>query len=284
MRIGSMMRMMTAAACALAARSGLAQDGAVPTGYSIFGWEAPEIVSPYEQDRANFAPSARVVPVGRFVLEAGATVTYDDENDAETTNLTTPELLIRGGIFSRVEARLGWDGYSSTEFETPGFSDTVSGATDMTAGVKVSILDQSAGFVPAFAVIGEVSLPVGDDDLTSDRVDPSVQAVAVWDGFDDFWRFDASGRLSFLEDSNDDSFTQVDVSAGVHQTWIEGTRTFVEYFAFLTDQDSVSDAHFLQGGVIYEAAPNVILDARIGFGLTADSADMFAGAGVAFSF
>ncbi|MGP1273259.1 MAG: transporter [Phycisphaerales bacterium] len=267
----------------MATASAAGQDTVPATGYSIFGWEAPEIVSPYEQDRANFAPSASVVPFGRFVLEAGATVTYDDENDVETTNLTTPEILVRGGLFSRVEGRLGWDGYSSTEVETTGFSDTIAGATDMTAGVKVAITENQ-GVIPALAVLGEVSLPVGDDDLTSDRVDPSVQIVAVYDRIDDFWRFDASGRLSFLEDTADDSFTRIDVSAGVHQTWVEGTRTFVEYFAFLTDQDSVEDAHFAQAGVIYEAAPNVILDARFGFGLTADSADMFAGAGVSFSF
>lgn len=283
MRMMAMVRTITASACALMASASAAQSGETPSGYSIFGWEAPAILSPYEQDRATFAPSARVVPLGRFVLEAGATVTYDDENDVEATNLTTPELLVRGGIFSRVEARLAWDGYSSTEVETTGFSDTVAGATDMSAGLKVSILD-SQGAIPALAVLGEVSIPVGDEDLTSDRVDPSVQIVAQFDDFDDFWRFDGSARLSFLEDTNDDSFTRIDVSAGAHQTWVEGTRTFVEYFAFLTDQDAVEDAHFIQGGVIYEAAPNVILDARVGFGLTADSADMFAGAGISFSF
>ncbi|MEM9166871.1 MAG: transporter [Planctomycetota bacterium] len=257
-------------------------DGAAD-GYSIFGWSAPEILSPYEQDRATVTPSADVVPVGRFVLEAGATVTYDDEDGVETTNLTTPELLLRAGIFERTEFRLGWDGYSSTEIDTTGFNDTISGGTDMTAGVKVELLDND-GAIPGLAILGQVSIPVGDEEITSDRVDPSAQVVVSYDEIDDFWRFDASAELSFLEDTTDDSFTEVGVAAGSRQRWQEGFESFLEYFGFFRDADGIPDAQFIQGGVIFEASTNIILDARIGAGLTSDSADMFAGAGISFSF
>lgn len=254
----------------------------VPSDISIFGWEAPQIVEPYYPDRATVTPSASTVPVGRFVIGAGATYTFDDEMDTEVQNWTGPELLIRGGIIPRVEGRLFWEGYSSTEIDSDLFSDTISGTTDLSAGVKVSLLDQMS-FLPAAAVLGEISLPVGSDELTSDRVDPSVQLTLWYDEVAEVWSIFGSGKLSFLEDSTGSDFTQVQASAGVAYDWDEATRTFVEYFAFFTDQDGSEDAHFLQGGVIYDVAPNVTVDARIGFGLTEESADLFVGFGGSIS-
>lgn len=269
---------------AVALCSAAAGQSELPTGTSIFGWATDEILSPFEPDRGSVTPSARTVPLGRFSLEAGATVTFDDDDGVETTNLTVPELLLRAGVSSFAEVQIGWAGYSATEIDVGGFADTISGGTDLTLGIKLQALE-SDGLIPALAVLGEVSLPVGDEELSSDRVDPSVLAVLSFDDFDTLWRVDASVELSFLEDSvTQESFTEVGVAVGVHQTWTPAARTYVEYFNFLRDVDSVEDAHFLQAGTIIEAAPQVTIDARVGFGLTSESADLFAGAGVSVSF
>lgn len=267
---------------AMAGAGGVAAQDDVPTGYSIFGWEAPEIVAPYEADRAFFTSRANAVPQGRFVVSAGATYTYNDDNDVEVQNWTAPELLIQAGILPRVNVAVGWDGSSTTEIDSTGFSDTTSGTTDMDVEVKVQLLE-SDSLIPAVAVTAGASLPVGSNELTSDRVDPSAGLSAWWDDFDEFWQVFGGVEFTLLEDGMNDEYTRTAISGGVGQDWGNGATTFVEYFGFLNDSDGIEDAHFVQGGIVFEAAPNVTLDARIGVGLTDESADLFAGFGGSFS-
>jgi hypothetical protein len=274
--------MVAAGLMALAGASGVSAQESVPTGYSIFGWEAPEIVEPYQADRAIVAPRGTVTPEGRFVISGGATYTYNDDNDVEVQNWTAPEILIQAGILPRTEVSIFFNDTATTEIYTTGFSDTSSGSTDMDAEIKFQLLE-SDSMLPAVVVFGGVSLPVGSNDLTSDRVDPNA-GLAVWfDDVDEVWQFFGSARFTLLEDANEEEFIQSAVSVGSAQKWGSGATTFFEYFGFLNDNDVVEDAHFLQGGLIFEVAPNATIDARVGVGLSDDSADLFAGFGGSFS-
>ncbi|MEO0630815.1 MAG: hypothetical protein AAFY46_08815, partial [Planctomycetota bacterium] len=121
-------------------------------------------------------------------------------------------------------------------------------------------------------------------EITSDRVDPNAGITLWWDEFDEVWSVFGSARFSLLEDFNNEEFVQSTVSVGTAQTWAgSGVQSFVEYFGFLNDNDAVNDAHFLQGGAIFEVAPNATIDARIGVGLSDDSADLFFGFGGSIS-
>lgn len=273
-----MLRAMATGFLALIGASASAGQSDVPTDISLFGWEAPQIVEPYQGDRAVFAPRADVVPVGRFAISGGTTYTYNDDNDVEVQNWTGPELLVQAGIFPRTELQVGWDGYSATEIDSGVFSDTTSGTTDLDIEVKFQLLEAQS-MLPAVSVFGGASFPVGSDELTTDRVDPTAGITLWWDDVDAFWSFFGSGRVTVLEDFNDESFVQTAVSGGVGQNWGNGVETFVEYFGFLNDNDTTDDAHFLQTGAIFEVAPTVTIDARVGVGLSDDSADLFFGFG-----
>lgn len=266
----------------IGAATAAGQDG-VPTDISIFGWEAPQIVEPYMADRAIFTPRANVVPQGRFIISAGTTYTYNDDNDVEVQNWTGPELKIQAGILPRTNVNIAWDGYSTTEIDSTGFSDTTSGNTDADIEVKFQVLE-SESIVPGISLFAGASIPIGSDEITSDRVDPNAGITLWWDEFDEVWSVFGSARFSLLEDFNDEEFVQSTVSVGTAQTWAgSGVQSFVEYFGFLNDNDAVNDAHFLQGGAIFEVAPNATLDARIGVGLSDDSADLFFGFGGSIS-
>ncbi len=277
-----MLRAMAVGLMALIGTLGAAGQSDVPTDISIFGWEAPQIVEPYKGDRAVFAPRADAVPQGRFVISGGATYTYNDDNNVEVQNWTGPELLVQAGILPRTELQVGWDGYSSTEIEAGTFSDTTSGTTDLDVEIKVQLLE-SDSLLPAVALFGGASFPVGADELTSDRVDPTAGITAWFDDFDEFWSVFASARFTLLEDTTEEEFVQSAVSGGIGQNWGNGIESFIEYYGFLNDNDAVNDAHFLQGGAIFEVAPNVTIDARVGVGLSDDSADLFAGFGGSIS-
>lgn len=277
-----MLRAMAGGILALIGAAAAAGQEDVPTDISIFGWEAPQIVEPYAADRGIFTPRANVVPQGRFILSAGATYTYNDDNDVEVQNWTGPELRVQAGVAPRTNVTVAWDGYSTTEIDAGGFSDTTSGSTDAEIEVKVQLVEGES-MLPGISVFGGVSLPVGSNEITSDRVDPNAGVTLWWDEVDDFWSFFGSARFTLLEDFNNEEFVQSTVSVGTAQTWDSGVQTFVEYFGFLNDNDAVNDAHFLQGGGIFEVAPTVTIDARVGVGLSDDSADVFFGFGGSIS-
>ena len=277
---------------ALGAPGALAQDGTAPRGgiisdtdYNIFGYEAEPLEVPYDADRPRTRSSVGVIPVGRFSVEGGATYTYDDENDVEVETVSGPELMVRTGIMPRFEGRVGWTGFQRVDVSTTGFSETTDGITDMSVGFKFGVIEQNDGVVPALSVIGELSLPVGDDDFSTDRVDPSVELAFDYDNLHEVFGFSGSVKVSSLENqTNNDEYIQTGVALSFDQRWDEQVETFVEYFTFLNSDSDIDDSHFAQTGAIFKVMPHVTVDLRVGVGLTNDSTDLFAGAGGSVSF
>lgn len=276
---------------ALGASGAMAQDGTARGGlisdsdYTIFGTEAEPLETPFAADRPRTRSSVGVVPVGRFSVEGGATYTFDDEDGVEVETVAGPELLVRTGIMPRLEGRIGWTGFQRVDVSTTGFDETTDGVTDMTAGVKLSIIDKNTGFVPAMVGVAELSLPVGDDEFSSDRVDPSVEIAFDYNNLHEIYGFSGGVRVASLENqATDDDFIQTGVSLSFDQRWDEQVETFAEYFAFFSSDSDVDDTHFAQTGVIFKILPHVTIDARVGAGLTSESTDVFAGAGGSISF
>lgn len=289
MRTRTLLSLLTGATLACGA---LAQDGEIRRGgiisdteYTIFGTEAEAIETPFDADRPRTRSSVGVIPVGRFSVEGGATYTYDDEDGVEVETVAGPELLVRTGILPRFEGRIGWTGFQRVDVSASGFDDTIDGVTDMTAGVKLSIIEKNTGAVPALAGIFEVSIPVGDDEFSSDRVDPSVEIAFDYDNLHEVLGLSGSVKVSSLENqADDDDYIQTGVAISFDQRWDEQVETFVEYFTFLSSDSDIDDSHFAQFGVIFKILPNVTIDARVGLGLTNDSTDLFTGAGGSISF
>lgn len=253
--------------------------------YNIFGYEAEPLEAPFAPDRPRTRSSVGVVPVGRFSVEAGVTYTFDDEDGVEAETVAGPELLVRTGIMPRLEGRVGWTGFQRVDVSASGFDDTTDGVTDMTVGVKLSIIDKNTGVVPALAGVFELSLPVGDDEFSSDRVDPSAEIAFDYNNLHEIYGFSGSVRIASLENqANDDDFIQTGVALSFDQRWDEQVETFAEYFAYFNSDGDVDDSHFVQAGVIFKILPHVTLDARVGAGLTSESTDVFAGAGGSISF
>ena len=262
-------------------RGGIISD----TDYNIFGQESEPIESPFAPDRARTRSGTQVVPVGRFSVEGGVTYTYDDEDDVEAETVSGPELLVRAGIVPRVEGRIGWTGWQRVDVSTTGFDDTTDGVTDMSAGVKVSIFEKNTGAVPAMAAVVELNIPVGDDEFTTDRVDPSLELAFDYNELHEIYGFSGSVKVTSLEnDADNDEYIQTGVALSFDQRWNEEVETFVEYFTFLNSDSDIDDTHFIQTGAIFKILPRVTVDVRVGTGLTSDSADLFAGAGGSISF
>lgn len=264
------------------------QNGILTTdddGDGFFGFLEEPLDRPFMPDRPRFRSSHDVVPVGRFTIEAGANYSFDDEYGVEVSAISGPDVLLRTGIVPRLEGRVGWGGYQEVEVDTGAFTDDTKGATDMSVGLKFDVVSENQGAVPALVLVGEVSLPVGDDDFTSDRVDPSLELAFDYDEIDDIFGVSGGVRVASLENpADEEDYVQTGASVSFDQEWSQEIETFLEYFAFFNSDSDIDDAHFLQTGGIITIVPNFTLDAKVGVGLTSESSDFFAGAGASVSF
>src|SRR5688500_2105944 len=115
----------------------------------------PELLT----DRPDFTETSFAVPRGSLQLESG--FTYTDEGGSGGHVLNLPELLIRYGFAPRTELRIG-----TPEFVRVRNGGRIDGMSDMSLGFKRQFGPDDAPY--GYALIGAVSLPVGEGDLTSD--------------------------------------------------------------------------------------------------------------------
>lgn len=233
-------------------------------------------------DRPDQTESAAVVAPGFFQLEAGGLFTRVDEvGDDSIDVLEGPGTLARIGVGSRTELRLGWAGL--VEVDANGETD---GVADAELGAKVSLRTGETGG-PAMALLAGVSLPVGDDEFTSDRYDPSfrlavehdlAERVSLGYNLGMAWSSEVTGggpgRRAVRE-----TFSRFVYTAALGFALSPRLGAFAEVFGEEpVDAPGSSDVS-VDGGFTYRVRPNLQLDLFGGAGLTDDAADWFVGTG-----
>ena len=256
----------------LVASPALAQsDDDTSAGRGIFGLESEPLVGPLVADRPDFTESAETVPMGHLQIEAG--FTYYDDPDV----WTLPEALLRLGVTRDLEFRLRLPDYF--DFDDGGTDDD--GITDMSIGAKWRFADQD-GAIPDMAVIPFLTIPTGDEPFTDDDVQIGATLAAGWDLGDELSLGANLGLQTFDKENGGDSIaTTTSVVLGLPVG--EDTGAFVEYFAIYPGNFDDA-AHHIDGGVTHHIHNNLMLDARIGFGLNDEAPDFFIGAGVSWRY
>jgi hypothetical protein len=247
----------------------------------------PELVT----DRPDQTESSILVPPGFVQLESGWTFTHEDEGGVRVDSHALPGTLVRIGIVDELELRVGWAGYLSEESKEGGVEVDADGAGDAEIGVKLHLwgpgpypqardeLAPSSG-----AIIVSSSLPIGADEFTSDRFDPSFRFSAshslaadlslgynvgmIWES-----RTDPSGGRDTLSDY----FYTVALGFGDIAPRVSA---FVELFGEIPASAPGGPRHSLDGGFTFLVRPNLQLDLFGGVGLSEDADDWFAGAGI----
>jgi hypothetical protein len=236
-------------------------------------------------DRPDRTESAAVVAPGYVQVETGVLFTRDEEGAAEVEVVEGPGTLVRIGLGGRTELRLGWDGWVRQEVSLAGGGDvTVDGAGDAELGAKVRLRDE-AGRLPEAALLVGVSLPLGDEELTSDRYDPSIllslahtlsERLALGYNAGVAWS-SAPGEAGAVETSS-----HIVWSAALGLGLTERLGAFAELFGEEPIDAAGSSAVSADGGFTWLVRPNLQLDLFAGAGLTDEAPDWFAGAGVSF--
>lgn len=257
--------------------SGFAQNPTSDASTSrpwIFG-EAGSFTGPISTDRPSFSVGPGTIPKGRIQFETGYTYSFEDAHPNVKTH-TFPETLIRLGLTDILELRVEWPNVTFIDNGT-----NVDGLRDLGLGFKVQVFQQQ-GLRPRLSFAGRLSIPTGDEDLSSDRVDPEWRTIVTYALNE---RVGLFGNLNIgAPTSQGTRFVQVSSSLGLSGSLWHRLTGFVEYFGLYPREAAGGSGHFLQTGVLYLLSYNIQLDARVGGGLTRGTDDLFTGAGISWRF
>ena len=220
-------------------------------------------------DRPDFTESALAVPRGSLQIEAGTTW---ERTGVGLDTISGPETLVRWGVADRLELRL----------EVPEWVDTGEqrgggGLSDAAIGAKLQIGPAGTWEV---AAIGMLTLPTGDDELTSGGADPALALVASRDVAGG-WSVAAQVVAAWpTSDGARDLETVLTMVAGVDL----GERTGAFFEVAATNAAHGGSEVLLHSGCTFQAGRTWQVDVHVGAGLTGRAPDFLAGAGLAARF
>jgi len=215
-------------------------------------------------DRPDLTESPNAVPVGSLQVELGAT-TFD--SDSFRVN-TIGEILLRYGFVRNFELRVGVPSVISGDVESSGLSDAY-------VGVKWQLGKIGSGEV---GLIATLSLPTGDDDFTSDGVEPSVILTAGTQLTESIsLASQIEGAYNTAGDDRDLDFAATVVLGFPINSRLGG---FAE-LAAAAPQEGDEELLF-HAGLLVALGADLQLDIHGGLGLTDGAPDSFYGIGLSF--
>jgi len=241
--------------------------------------EADPTPGPIVTDRPTDSASPTLVPGHTFQLELGYKLSRLDKGSTHSYTRVFPDLLARYGVHRKVEARLVAAGWSFESGDGPGND----GFSDISVGTKIALAAER-GRRPQSSLLVDVSLPVGQGDVTSDYVIPKVLYLGSNTLSDRLSLTYNVGPSLVTMDSDGGSDTSVDLNYAIALSRsVRGPFSlFGElYGGFALGSDRL-DRHSLQLGTTILLSPRFQIDVRAGAGLVRNEPDWLVGAGLAF--
>lgn len=215
-------------------------------------------------DRPDFTESAVVVPAASLQLEGG--LTWLEVGSFEV--LSAPELLLRWGLSERFELRLGLPDRIEVRRGPSGLGDA-------SVGAKWQLGPTASGW--DVALIGTLSLPLGDDDFSSDSADPELiltlgrELVAGWS---------LGTQVGFSQvgaGATEEELVAATLVVGKGLTPRVGT-----FFELAVEDGAGATAVLAHHGYTFQPRPHVQLDLHAGAGLSDEAPDALIGAGISW--
>ena len=238
----------------------------------------PELVT----DRPDQTESSVVILPGYVQLETGWTFSHNDADGLRSETHEFPGTLVRAGVVDRVEFRLGWSGGIWEESRVGGQRTNLSGAGDMEVGTKLYFWEEQ-GWIPEVALLAGISLPVGAEELSSQRSEPTFRVSlshTLSDRVSLGYNLGATWESNLDETSRRDRLSLFNYTAALGIGLTERAGMFVEVFGDVPFHESGGSANSFDGGLTYLLRDNVQLDAAVGVGASDEAGDWFAGLGL----
>ncbi len=252
--------------------------------------EEEEPRSPFEDhietDRDAFTPATRTAPVSRWILESS--YSFIDNRGVPDTN-SFPELLVRYGLFKRLELRLGWN------FEVGAGGSVVSGESGEAAegvdtshrtreqrllyGLKAALTEQESWLPDSIAILQGYTPTGGAATATQ-----LVATYAFGWRLPNRWWYDSS--LRFATDSDNGNRFQVWAPSTILRVLLgERFQVHAEYFGlFSQNRTSNFSQNYFSPGMHYLITPNLEVGLRLGWGLNEQAARFFSNVGFGWRF
>ena len=253
----------------------------------ILGGESER--DPYEEaietDRHDFTKSTKTVGRGVAQIEGGYMYLYKDADEEIEHTHVTPELTLRYGLTDDVEFQIRWN-YA---WRFPEEEDNIDGAEDLRMALKVALWEQD-DWLPETTVIGRMTAPTGGSVWTTDSVEVGGQIIYAWE-LCEGWELagttggfsNGAGDVSFQDSElgQTDNFVVWAQSIALRMPVIEGiSAAYLEWFGVwtygLADEQV---GQYVNVGIDVLLTDNIVIDFRVGNGLTDESEDFFAGVG-----
>ncbi len=240
--------------------------------------DSPELIT----DRPDQTESSVVVPKGAYQLEVGWTFSRDDKDGVRSEVHEAPGSLLRIGLSKKVELRVGWSGFVTSEVRSGRSEVDGNGIGDGSLGTKIYLAEER-GTRPEVAVLVEASVPIGDKALTSDRFDPSVRLAFAHSLSD---KIGLGYNLGMRLESRSESGGSIHTLSSGFYTLALGFDlvgqwgAFVEFYGDIPMSAPGDPAHSLDGGLTYVLRNNIQLDLATGLGLSGTADDWFFGLGL----
>lgn len=251
-------------------------------GDSLASAQEPPLIT----DRPDQTESAFTVPPHLFQLEAGWGYGERRDSGARVTIQGFPQALLRFGLNELFELRLGVPGIEIETGDDRSGSSTTRGLVDATLGFKV-VLAKEKGLLPQTAFLGTLIVPSGDEEFTSDRVDPSFRFVfsntlssrlSLGYNLGILWRTEADS--SGTQDTQ--SLFDWTVALGIAAT--DRIGVFVEAFGLSPIESATPTVTSFDTGLTYLLTPRLQFDGSASVGLSSAAPDWTVGLGISFRF
>jgi hypothetical protein len=256
----------------------------------VFSYESTR--DPYEErietERHDFTQSTDTVGQGVVQIESGYSYFYKDKDDEIEHSHTTPETLVRVGLSDDIEFRVRF----TYDWRFIDVEEDLSGSQDLIWSFKLRTTDQQ-GWIPESAVELRATAPTGGSDWSLEEVAGGIDYIYGWEltaGCELYGSTGCSvnglGDFSLLpEEPAGDQFVVWSQSVALAIELTEQVTFYNEWFSFfshaLEDDFTISIYNL---GVDYYLTENLVLDVRVGVGLSEDSDDFFTGVGGGYRF
>lgn len=242
---------------------------------------------PLVTDRPDQTESAVTVQPRFIQIESGISFASEAAGNNRLLTLSMPGTLLRVGVLSKVEARVGFAGWQRAEVNGSGVTETDRGIGDLAVGAKLLLLEEGAGR-PQLAILASTTLPTGQAGFSSERADPTLLLAGsntlsgrVSVGYN------AGARWSTGEVGEDAAGSPI-LETVVHALYsiafglslTDRVGAFVETFGALDLDRGGSNAVSVDGGVTFLVRDNVQIDTSGGVGLSPAADDWFVAAGL----
>ncbi len=243
-----------------------------------------------ETERHDFTQSATTVGRGVFQIESGYSFFFKETKHETESAHTFPEMLLRFGISEDLELRIRWNHawvFIKDEADRIGAEDLrISLKMQLTREVDFSLLPTSALELRGLAPTSGAPFSTGKTEFSFDYIYQWTLIERISLAGSTGFGTRGFGEFGILPDQPTEQYFNVlsqSVAMGLELS--EVNTVYLEWYGLysegLEDEFTVS---VFNVGLDHYLSDNLVVDFRVGIGLSGDSDDFFSGVGGGYRF